>query len=96
MKAERYPDARLAFRCDIAAWVIMAVALVAILSLHLITGLLAGLLVFELVRVIAAQHSWLRVSYRTAQIIGVALVAVVTLTIIGLGTFGVATLVADR
>jgi predicted PurR-regulated permease PerM len=96
VKPERYPDARLAFRCDIAAWAIMGVALVAILWLHLITGLLAGLLVFELVRVIAAQHTWLRVRYRTAQIIGVALVAAVTLTIIGFGTFSLATLVADR
>jgi predicted PurR-regulated permease PerM len=96
VKPERYPDARLAFRCDIAAWVIMGVTLVAILWLHLIAGLLAGLMVFELVQVIAARHQLVGVSHRTGRIIAVALVAVVTLALLGLGTFGLATLVTDR
>jgi len=96
VKPERYPDARLAFRCDIAAWVIMGVTLVAILWLHLIAGLLAGLMVFELVQVIAARHNLIGVSQRTGRIIAVSLVAAVTLAVLGLGTFGLATLVADR
>jgi len=96
VKPERYPDARLAFRCDIAAWVIMGVALVAILWLHLIAGLLAGLMVFELVQVIAARHQLVGVSNRTGRIIAVVLVTAVTLALLGLGTFGVATLITDR
>jgi predicted PurR-regulated permease PerM len=96
VKPERYPDGRLAFRCDIAAWVIMGVALVALLWLHLIAGLLSGLMVFELVLVIAGRHQMIGVSHRTGRIIAVALVAVVTLAILGLGTFGLATLVTDR
>jgi len=96
VKPERYPDARLAFRCDIAAWVIMGVALVAILWLHLIAGLLAGLMVFELVQVIAARHQLVGVSHRAGRIIAVVLVTAVTLALLGLGTFGLATLVTDR
>src|ERR1700743_2611442 len=91
VKPERYPDARLAFRCDITAWVIMGVALVAILWLHLIAGLLAGLLVFELVQVIAGRHHLIGVSHRTGRIIAVCFVGVVTVALLGLGTFGLAT-----
>jgi predicted PurR-regulated permease PerM len=96
VKPARYPDARLAFRCDVAAWVIMGLTLVAILWLHLITGLLAGLLVFELVQVIAARHQLVGVSHRTGRIIAVALVTVVTVALLGLGTFSLATLITDR
>jgi len=96
VKPERYPDARLAFRCDIAAWVLMGVTLIAILWLHLIAGLLAGLMVFELVQVIAARHQLVGVSHRTGRIIAVALVAVVTVVVIVLGAMGLANLVADR
>ena len=38
---------------EIAAWIMMAAALVLVLRLHLLTALLAGLLVFELVHMIA-------------------------------------------
>jgi len=81
----RYPDQRLQFRCDLAAWVIMGVALVAILWLHLIAGLLAGLLVFELVQVIAARHHWIGVSRRVGGWIAVGLVTVVTILALTLG-----------
>src|SRR3954464_13973708 len=81
----RYPDQRLVFRCDLAAWVIMGVALVAILELRLLPGLLAGLLVFELVRLIAGHHRVLGISHRAGRIAAVALVAVVTVVALGLG-----------
>src|SRR3954452_24507928 len=92
----RYPDQRLQFRCDLAAWVIMGVALVAILWLHLIAGLLAGLLVFELVRVIAAQHQWIGVSRRVGGWIAVGLVTVVTVLALVLGAVSLADLVTDK
>jgi predicted PurR-regulated permease PerM len=92
----RYPDRRLAFRCDIAAWVLMGVTLVAILSLHLIAGLLAGLMVFELVQVIAARHALLGVSHRVGRLIAVAVVAIVTILALVGGALGLASLVADR
>ena len=46
-------------RADIAAWVLAAVALALIIKLHLLSSLLAGLLVFKLVDVLTP---WLRVS----------------------------------
>lgn len=95
-KVERYPDARLVFRCDMAALALMAVALVGILWLHLIAGLLAGLLVFELVQVVGARHAWLGMSSRGGQILGVVLVALVTIIALSLGAFGLATLLTDK
>jgi predicted PurR-regulated permease PerM len=95
-RPERTPDARLAFRCDLAAWAMMGVALVGILWLHLIAGLLAGLLVFELVQVIAARHQWLGISYRAGRILAVVLVAAVTVLVVTLGAVGLATLVTDK
>ncbi len=44
-----------ASRYDIAAWIVAACALVAALALHLLPALLAGLLTFELVHVVAPR-----------------------------------------
>ena len=44
-------------RADIAAWILVALALGLIIELHLLSGLLAGLLVFKLVDVLTP---WLR------------------------------------
>ena len=44
-------------RADTAAWIVVALALVLIIELHLLSGLLAGLLVFKLVDVLTP---WLR------------------------------------
>jgi predicted PurR-regulated permease PerM len=92
----RYPDQRLQFRCDVAAWVIMGFALVAILHLHLIAGLLAGLLVFELVQVIGARHNWIGVSRRVGGWIAVGLVTLVVVLALTLGGLSLANLVTDR
>jgi predicted PurR-regulated permease PerM len=92
----RYPDQRLMFRCDVAAWVIMGVTLVAVLWLHLIAGLLAGLLVFELVQVISARHHYIGVSRRVGGWIAVALVALVVILALVLGGLSVANLVTDK
>jgi predicted PurR-regulated permease PerM len=48
------------------------------------------------VQVIAGRHQLIGVSHRTGRIIAVCFVGVVTLAILGLGTFGLATLVTDR
>jgi predicted PurR-regulated permease PerM len=92
----RYPDQRVMFRCDIAAWVIMGITLLAVLQLHLIAGLLAGLMVFELVRVIAARHHLIGVSRRAGGWIAVALVALVVILALVLGGLSVANIVTDR
>jgi predicted PurR-regulated permease PerM len=95
-RAERYPDARVVFRCDIAAWAIMGVALAAVLWLHLIAGLLAGLLVFELVQVIASRHHLVGISHRWGRIAAVAIVSVVVIVGLVWGGYVLADLVADK
>ena len=39
-------------RCDVAAWILAGVALVAVLKLHLLPALITGFLVYELVHII--------------------------------------------
>ena len=92
----RYPDQRLMLRCDIAAWAIMGVTLVAILWLHLIAGLLAGLLVFELVQLIATRLQRFGVNRRFGGWIAVGLVSLVTVLTLVFGALRLADLVTDR
>lgn len=77
--------------CTVAAWILAGVMLVLVLFLHLLPALLAGLLVYELVHLMApALDSGL--SNRRAKLIVVALlatvvVAAVTAAIIGAAIF---------
>ncbi|MEE9332335.1 MAG: AI-2E family transporter [Methylophilaceae bacterium] len=62
-------------KLEIAAWIIMGVAMVFILKFDLLPGLLAGLLVFELVHIIAPYIA-LRLPGRIAKIVAVGLLAI--------------------
>ena len=71
----------------IAAWVLTGVALVLVLQLHVLPALLAGMLVYELVHVIAPTMNE-HISDKRAKIIAVGLfsalvVVLVTLLILG-------------
>ena len=46
---------------DIAAWILAGVSLVLILSLHVLPALLAGLLVYELVHILAPRLKVVRI-----------------------------------
>jgi len=59
---------------EIAAWILVGLALVFILRLHLLTALLSGLLVFELVHMIAPKLQR-RLSGRGPQLVAVAILA---------------------
>lgn len=75
-------------RCAIAAWVLAAVALVAVLKLHLLPALLAGLLVYELVHVLAPRLGFLRIGAVRGKLAAVAVlstVIIVALVAAGLG-----------
>jgi predicted PurR-regulated permease PerM len=74
---ETYPSTSL--RYDIAAWVITACLLLLALKLHLLPALLAGLLVYELVHVIA-PHLKLRRG-GTGKLAAVALIAAVVVAV---------------
>jgi predicted PurR-regulated permease PerM len=71
----------------IAAWLMMAAALVLILRLHLITALLAGLLVFELVHMIAPVVER-RMFSRGHRMIAVALLATVIVGLVSAAVIG--------
>jgi predicted PurR-regulated permease PerM len=73
-------------RTDIAAWVIAALALGLVIKLHLLSSLLAGLLVFKLVDVLTP---WLRVralGHDWSRVLAVTLIAsVVIAALVGIG-----------
>jgi predicted PurR-regulated permease PerM len=77
-----------ATRTEIASWIIAGVALVLVLRLHLLPGLLAGLLVFELVHIIAPRLRLVRVGESWQKLVAIALLAaaivlLVTAAIVG-------------
>ena len=75
-------------RADYAAWIVVAVALVLVIELHLLSGLLAGLLVYKLVDVLTP---WLRVralgrdGQRVLAVMLIASAVIAALIGIGLG-----------
>ena len=73
-------------RADIAAWVLAAIALALIIKLHLLSSLLAGLLVFKLVDVLTP---WLRVralGRDGSRVLAVTLIATAVIAaLVGIG-----------
>jgi len=72
----------------IAAWIVTAIALVAVLALHLLGALLAGLLVFQLVHSLAPPLQR-RFSGKGARLLAVALLATAIVGLLTLAVFGV-------
>ena len=70
-----------------ASYLLAAVTIVAILKVHLLPALFAGLLVFELVHIIA-PHMELRFASERGRILAVALLAVLVIAAILLAVFG--------
>ena len=80
------------FTYDITAWILTGVALVLILSLHLLPALLAGLLVYELVHILAPRLKVVRIHQEHGKLVAVAMlvtvvVAGIVLAIIGIVAF---------
>ena len=80
---------------EIAAWLLMAAALVLVLRLHLLTALLAGLLVFELVHIIAPFIER-RIYSRGHRMIAVALLATVIVGLITAAVIGIVAFVRSE
>lgn len=76
-------------RCDLASWILAGLALLAVLKLSLLPALLAGLLVYELVHVLAGRLGFLRVGAQRGKLVSVALLA--TLVVLVLIVAGYAT-----
>jgi predicted PurR-regulated permease PerM len=73
---------------EIAAWLISAFLLAFVVYTHLLPALLAGLLMYELVHLLAARIHLPRFGGRPAKIVAVALLASLMATLITLATLG--------
>jgi len=73
---------------EIAAWLIAAFLLVLVVYTHLLPALLAGLLMYELVHMLAARINLLRFGGQPAKIVAVALLAALMATLISFATLG--------
>jgi predicted PurR-regulated permease PerM len=74
---------------DIAAWILAGVSLLLILSLHLLPALLAGLLVYELVHILAPRLRVVRIHQERGKLVAVALLATVVVLLIVLAVIGI-------
>lgn len=78
-------------RHDVAAWVIMAIVLLAALKLHLLPALLAGLLVYELVHMLASRLRLWRLSQDLSKLIAVAVLSTIVVLILSAAIVGIMT-----
>ena len=81
-----------ASKYEIAAWILAGVALVLVLKLHVLPALLAGLLVYQLVHILAPRMRIVRISEQRRKIVAVtllsaAIVVLITLAIVGVLAF---------
>jgi predicted PurR-regulated permease PerM len=77
---------------DIAAWLLVGGGLLLVLPLHLLPALLSGLLVYELVRLLAAPLKIVRIRQEQGKLAAVAILAlgvvlVLTLAVVGILAF---------
>jgi predicted PurR-regulated permease PerM len=71
-------------RYAVASWVIAAALLVLVLQAHLLAALLPGLLVYELVHVIAPRLPWNRVGSRRLAAVGLLATLVIAILVVAL------------
>jgi predicted PurR-regulated permease PerM len=81
---------------EIAAWVLMALALVAVLKLGLLAALLSALLVRELVLTSAARMAVSGLPHHKGRVIALSALSLVTIGVLSLAAIGVATLATGR
>lgn len=77
---------------EIASWILAGVALLLLLHLHLLSALLGGLAVYELVHILSARLRFIRGAQQAGRrwavaILAVIVVAVLTLAVVGLLAF---------
>src|SRR5829696_6400979 len=82
-------------RLELATQVLTGLALLGALQFHLLASLLAGLLVYQLVHLLAPGHTSTLVHRRTGKIIVVALLAVVVIAAIGAAILGLISLLSS-
>lgn len=83
-------DERLAFKCDVAAWILAGGALYAVLRLHLLPALLAGLLVYQLVHILAPRLRIMRIGHERGKVVAIGVLASIITAAIVSGALGLA------
>lgn len=76
-------------RADALSLAAAAVAMVAVLYLHLLSALIGGLLVYELVHVLAARLRVASLGRESAKVVAVALLAVIVVGLLTAAVFGI-------
>lgn len=82
-------DDHTVLKYDIAAWILTGVSLVLILSLYLLPALLAGLLVYELVHILAPRLQVVRIRQERGKLVAVALLVTTVVGLIILAVIGI-------
>src|SRR3954471_6972508 len=82
-------------RLELATQALTGLALLGVLQFHLLASLLAGLLVYELVHLLAPSHTSTLVRRRTGKIIVVALLAILVIAAIGAAILGLIALLSS-
>src|SRR5829696_1824805 len=82
-------------RLEAATQILTGLALLGALQFHLLTSLLAGLLVYELVHVLAPGHDSKFLHRRTGKIILVALLATIVIVATGAAILGLVSLLSS-
>jgi predicted PurR-regulated permease PerM len=82
-------QASIPFSFRLASWILAGLALLAVMQLHLVAALLAGLLVFQLVHMLAEAVRIPFLHSRDAKLLFVALLAVLVVTALTLAGVGI-------
>ncbi|MHB8453821.1 MAG: AI-2E family transporter [Acidiferrobacterales bacterium] len=75
---------------QIASWVLMGLALIVVLAFHLLSALLAGLLVFQFVQILSSALRVPFITSRNTKIVVVAVLATASAALMVLGSVGIA------
>jgi predicted PurR-regulated permease PerM len=87
---------RYRLRYDIAAWILMGIGLLTVLYFGLLTSLLPGLLIYEIVQLAGIRHRSLGVTYRAGKVIAVSLVATIVTVLLLFAIGALADLATSR
>src|SRR5262245_22332803 len=74
---------------EIAAWILAGITLVLVLYLHVLPALLAGLLVYQLVHILAPRLRIMRTSEQRRKIVAVALLSAAIVVLVALAIVGI-------
>jgi predicted PurR-regulated permease PerM len=76
-------------RYEIAAWMLTGVLLLLVLELHLLPALLAGLLVYELVHILAPQLRIWRMTHEWSKVVAVTVLTIIVVLLVTLVILGI-------